>query len=259
MSRAWGASVAVALGLGCGTGPGDAAHYRTALATAPDFPRAWSACGEIRDPGHRGDCQASVTERFDRRSAADCDQIDHAVWADECRFLLAERLGAAGDLDGALTACVASRFRRHCTWHLLEDAVEASIDRPDAAAEAELERFYQRKALADAAFQFWRIRHRLKNARGEALDERDCGGLRFPSDCTRALHMHVQVMLDELARGGTARVCGLPDGRRIMLATGPALVDGPLVAHAEADWVGRRCGGGAPALRPAGAPGESPD
>lgn len=239
-------------GAGCG-GPSDAERYRQALATDATFPVAWQTCAGIVALPDRGDCQAAVTERFDRREPADCEQIEHAVWRDECRFLLAERLGQAGELDGALAACLSSRFRRHCTWHLIEDAVELTLDQPDATAEQALEPFFARKAMPDAAFQFWRVRHRLKNAAGTPLSETDCEGLRFRDDCRRALHLHVQTLLDELARGGAERVCAAPAGRRIMLGSTPALGPGPLVEDAEQEWVARRCAP-APSAPPAAAP-----
>lgn len=232
--------------VGCAQ-PTDAERYRRALTTDATFARAWESCGGITAPPDRGDCQAAVTERFDRREAGDCEQIEHAVWKDECRFLLAERLGQAGELDGALAACLSSRFRRHCTWHLIEDAVEATLDHSDAAAEQALEPFFARRAMPDAAFQFWRVRHRLKNAEGVSLSEEDCEGLRFRDDCRRALHLHVQTLLDELARSGADRVCATPAGRRIMLGTEPALRPGPLVEDAEREWVARRCARAAPA------------
>ena len=227
--------------VGCADPVSGPVHYRRALTTAATFEAAWAECVQIADLGDQGDCQASVTERFERRSAGDCEAIEHAVWKDECRFLLAERLGVAGDLDLALDTCVTSRFRRHCAWHLLEDAVEATILLPDAEAESAVDRFAAHNVLPDAGFQFWRVRHRLQNANGVSLDERNCVGLRLEHDCTRALHMHVQTLLDELARRGPERVCAAEPGQRVKTRGVVSWVPGPLVVHSETEWVTRRC------------------
>jgi len=225
----------------CAEPPSEAEAYAHALAGAETYVEARESCGQIADAGVRGDCQATITERFARLDPADCDAVDGDVWRDECRFLMAERIGATGDLELALATCVTSRFRRHCAWHLLQDATEHTIDAPHAEAEAVLEGFMQVKALPDAPNQFWRIRWRELAGRGVRLDEAGCEGLRSRPGCRDALERQVFDMLQVVSRSDRAGVCATPEGQRVLHDGVPVWTLGPLTAAAEARWVGEHC------------------
>ena len=225
----------------CDRGPSDAEAYRSALVTADTFEAARTACTHIRDAQVRGDCQVTITERFERVAADDCSHVTDPVWLDECRFLLAERVGKTGNLDLALHICTQSRFRRFCAWHLLQDGVDATIHLPAAEAEAVLEGFGQIHALKDAPFQFWRIRFRELGGQGTPIDEADCQGLTHQVGCEEALTRHVWEMLETVARADRPRVCALPRGQRVANQGVPSWTVGPLTTSAEAHWESERC------------------
>lgn len=224
------------------TGPrSDAEAYRAALVTTETFEAARSACAEITDAGTQGDCQVTITERFERLDPADCRHVTDPVWLDECRFLLAERVGKSGDLPKALQICKRSRFRRYCAWHLLQDGVEDTLGLPAAEAEEILEGFGGIDALKDAPFQFWRIRWREQAGRGDSANEEDCHGLVHEVGCEQALTRHVWELLETVSRSDRSRVCGLPIGQRVTNRGTPGWVLGPLTTSAEASWAAQRC------------------
>ncbi len=226
---------------GCTVEPSDVEAYRTALVSADTFAQARTACAGIADPQTRGDCQVTVTERFERMNEADCDHVTDRVWLDECRFLLAERVGKTGDIQTALAICNQSRFRRHCSWHLVQDGVESTLDLPAAEAEQILEDYGRFDALKDAPFQFWRIRWREWSGSGRSADESDCQGLRHQGACEDALARHVRDMLDTVARRDAQKACASPRGERVRNRGIPSWLLGPITTHAEAQWESERC------------------
>ena len=235
------ATVLGALTFGCGAGPSDVDAYRQALVTAKSFEQARSACATIEETSTRGDCQVTITERFERLDPADCGHVTDPVWLDECRFLLAERMGKTGNIERAITICNQSRFRRHCSWHLLQDGVEATLDESAQDAEAVLEFFGQIDALKDAPFQFWRIRWREWAGMGRSADEADCQGLRHQRGCEEALERHVSEMLHRVSRTDPRRVCAMPRGQRVHNRATPGWVLGPITTRAEAAWEAEWC------------------
>mgnify|MGYP000312211730 CR=1 FL=1 len=234
-------TAALLLVAGCASPPTEAEAYARALSSAPNYATARASCDHIADPSVRGDCQVTITERFARLDPADCDTVDGEVWQDECRFLMAERIGRTGDLDAALATCVTSRFRRHCAWHLLQDAAENTLHKPHAVAEQVLHGFMEVQALPDAPNQFWRIRWRELAGEGQTLDEAGCSGLLSEPGCRDALDRHVFDMLQVVARRDRAGICGKPAGQRVLHSGQPAWTLGPLTAAAEARWVTEHC------------------
>ena len=231
----------------CGQPRTDAEAYRTALVVAPTFAEAKAACDDVADPRTRGDCQVTITERFERLDPADCGHVTDPVWLDECRFLLAERVGKTGDLPLALAVCNESRFRRFCAWHLLQDAVDETLPLPASEAEAVLEGFGGIDALKDAPFQFWRIRWRELAGRGTPADERDCQGLVHQVGCEQALSRHIWELLETVSKRDRSAVCATARGQRVMHRGEPSWRTGPLTTSAEASWEVERCPpGGAP-------------
>jgi hypothetical protein len=227
--------------VGCSSPPTDAESYRAALVSAESFDAAKQACAQIQVPQTLGDCQVTITERFERLDPADCNHVTDPVWLDECRFLLAERVGQTGDIKGALAICNQSRFRRHCSWHLLQDGVDATLELSAPEAEAVLEDFGRFEALKDAPFQFWRIRWREWAGHGKVADEADCTGLRHEQGCRDALARHVREMLNTLSRRDATAICALPAGRRVLNRGEPVWKLGPLTAEAERQWEQERC------------------
>lgn len=236
--------VLFSLGLASGcAAESDAARYTRALSSAPDFAAAKAACAPISDPDTRGDCQVTITERFEVTELTACEHVDSDLWQHECRFLLAERIGQHGSIDDALAVCVTSRFRRHCAWHLLQDAVEESILLDAGEAERVLAGFRAVEALPDAPLQFWRIRLRERAGHDFALDERECLGRYTEGACIEAHRRHVGDVLDGLARRDAAPVCARPHGERALRRGEPVWRQGPVVAAAERRWVDARCRG----------------
>ncbi len=240
--------LALVLFAGCEAAPPDAgaAAYHRALTTDGGYADAAEACREIDDAHVRGDCLLAVMERWAHLDPASCDALVDAVWADECRFQLAERQAAAGDLTTALATCEGTRFRRSCAWHLLQDEAEAAAHGAPAVAEARLAAFSTSRSIPDAPHQFWKIWFRARSAAGVSLDEALCDELAAPAPCARAVDAYVRAMLDELGRRDPARLCAAPRGQRVLTQEGPAWRLGPLAGAAEDRWVRERCGAGAP-------------
>lgn len=225
---------------------------------ADSFARARSSCLGIRDPDSRGDCLVGVMEVWQRLEPGDCHAIlsatsmgpapELALWRDECMFQLAERLRAHGQLPAALDACLDSRWARECSWHLLQDEAEASLDQAPADAEARIQAFRQAPRLPDAAGQFWAIRMRAGAARGLPVSEGDCATLTAPEPCLQALGVTVASMLDARLRAGALDACALRAEPGAILGPDVAWTPGPLVDAEVARWASQRC----PALRPQG-------
>ena len=189
----------------------------------------------------REDCLLAVLERHHRLSPEDCGELTTQKWHAECLFQLAERQGRAGELSAALQTCASSLYARFCSWHLLQDQVQASLDDAPVVAEARLDGFAGVTVLPDAAFQFWMIRFREQATDGRSLDESDCHGLRERGECERAVVEYVRRKLDAISHGRMPAVCGGTPGRRAMAHGQPAWKAGPLATSAEDAWVAERC------------------
>ncbi len=243
-------------------GEPDALRYREALAGAATWAEAREACAGMRDEGGRSDCLLAAMDRFDRLDAAGCATLGDPVWADECRFRLAERLGERGELARGLALCARTRFRRDCQWHLLQDEAERGLGEPPAVAEARLDAFSGAVALPDAGGQFWLIRFREAAAAGEPADEASCEGLRRPEDCRAGLRRFLRESLDRAARGGGLDcVAGLAP--RVTRRGRPVWSEGPFTRSVVAAWLAERCAAGAgdppPVSSAAGGPRAGPE
>lgn len=234
--------------MGCGDPPPDAgaSAYHRALKSDAGYAAAAAACQDIADERVRGDCLLAVMERWEHLDPASCDALTDPVWADECRFQLAERQRAAGKLAIAIQTCEGTRFRRSCAWHLLQDEAQAAATEDAAAAEERLAPFRASRSIPDAPLQFWKMWFRERSADDHALDEAVCAGLAAPRACERAVDAYVRGMLDELGRRDPQRLCRQERGLRARTGGGPAWRMGPIAGAAEDRWVHERCGDGAP-------------
>ncbi|NOY28228.1 MAG: hypothetical protein GXP62_20385 [Oligoflexia bacterium] len=246
------------LGAGCSVAPdGDAHLYIAALSQASSYEQARDLCRRIRQPTSRGDCGVAVEEAWDRLDPDECHDLaqgppELALWRDECMFQLAERRRRAGDLDGALTACVDTRFSRRCAWHLIQDEAEASLDETPSTAELRLARFVKVRRLPDAPLQFWLIRFRTALAKGTVLDEGVCQGLASPSPCYQALDRATRVVLDAWLRVRPERACAVdgPGSGAGGAGISASWTPGPRINAFIGQWQNERCGVGAPPPRP---------
>lgn len=232
--------------VGCGGGDSDASLYTRALTQAASYDDARRLCDRIRDPGTRGDCQVASMESWGRLDPAECVALaqgapELALWRDECMFQLAERLRAAGDLDGALAACVDTRFARQCAWHLVQDEAEASLDEPPPRAEQRLSRFSGIQRLPDAPMQFWLVRFRAAAAAGTPPAETVCAGLSAPEPCYDALGRSVRLVLDARHRADRVGACGSLSEDGAKLDMRPSWSPGPRANAYVDQWRAQRC------------------
>jgi len=227
--------------LSCGSPKSDAVRYAEALGEASDFESARSLCAGITDVGLRGDCKVGAMERHRVLDEAECDGVQSDLWRDECRFLLAERQRASGDLALAIDTCNSTRFARKCAWHLVQDEAQASVDEAPAVAEARITPFLVSRPVPDAALQFWIIRFREQAAAGKQLDERVCDEVIDRQTCVEGFFRHLATVLDALGRARLERVCA-KDGDALATTGGePAWAEGPLARAAESRWVRAHC------------------
>lgn len=238
--------------LACAPERGDAGWYAAALADATDHASAKQMCAEIGELRLRSDCQVAAMERWGGLAEAECLEVSDPVWADECRFQLAERLRVAGDLAGGIDACHRTRFRRQCSWHLLQDEAQDSVDETPAEAQRRLRPFAASNPLPDAGRHFWAIRMQEQNGAGRSADETDCDQVADSQSCTIAFERHVHRTLDALGRANLAKVCGAETGQRAFTREVPTWLPGPLATAAERRWVDARCTQGEPMKRPPG-------
>ena len=229
-----------ALATGCER-RGDAVLYADALAETKDFEKAADTCREIGAQQSRQDCMLAVIEQHGRLSDRDCASIADQKWSGECLFQLAERQAHAGDLPLALKTCDRSIFGRACTWHLLQDEVQASLDLHPSEAEARIAGFQGNRLMPDAAFQFWLTRFREGAGQGRTVDEVDCDELKDADPCRKAVEDHVRRSLELQWRASRGSVCSSPAGERAMNHGKPAWAQGHIAAEAEARWYDERC------------------
>lgn len=232
--------MALALLAGCER-RSDATLYADALAETKDFDAAANLCRQIRPPLVRDDCLLAVIEAHDRLSEQDCAEITEAKWSSECLFQLAERQSHAGDLQLGLRTCERSTFGRACSWHLLQDEVQASMEERPSVAEDRIADFRGARLIPDAPFQFWLTRFREGAALGRTVDEADCDELKDADPCRKAVEDHVRRSLELQWRASRKSVCEAAPGQRAMSHGKPAWVSGHIAAEAEARWVNERC------------------
>ena len=235
----WILPVLLALGA-CNRGLGDAGWYTAALAEK-SYGAAASDCRKIHAADSREDCLLAAMSQNNRLQDADCAELTVSKWHEECLFMLGERISASGNLALGLQTCERSRFARSCTWHLLQDKVQATMDQPPATAERVLDHFQRVPSLPDATYQFWVIRLREAAELGRPVDEADCIPSRDPAACRRAVEAHVRRILDTLGRGGLASACKAAPGARATTGGKPAWLPGPITLAVEANWVREKC------------------
>lgn len=182
-----------------------------------------------------------MLEQHQRLSDADCAEITSVKWYAECLFQLAERQADAGELALGLQTCDRSRFARSCTWHLLQDQVQATLTLPPVEAEPRIEAFRGVRTLPDAPYQFWLTRFREQGGLGRSVDEADCDGLRDRRACELAVEAHVRRTLEVLGRASLRTVCAAEPGRRAMSKGQPSWAPGPVASGTEERWVAERC------------------
>ncbi len=180
-------------------------------------------------------------EKHGRLSEGDCAEITSQKWYAECMFLLAERQSKAGDLALALDTCDRSRYARFCTWHLVQDQVQATMSLSMAEAEGRIVAFKGARAIPDAPYQFWLTRFREQGGEGRPVDEHTCETLRDPGACYLAVEGHVRKTLDVLGRASLRTVCAAEPGRRAMSKGQPSWRMGPVATRVEERWVEERC------------------
>lgn len=161
------------LAAGCAPSLTASQHYAAALA-APDFDAGLPHCDALPDAAARAECAVALTERWSR-PIDDCARIADDRWAQECRFLYAERAARAGDLDAAFAACDGTpTFGRECSYHLIRQAAQAVADRAPADVVG-LAAPYTRLARApDAERLFWKAWVRERLAHGTRIDPSGC-------------------------------------------------------------------------------------
>lgn len=230
----WGA-------VGCARPGSDAERYTAALSDAATYADSAAACRGIVHESTRFDCTLAILDRWNRLEDADCDAIAVGRLQDECRFQLAERRFRAGDLPAAIATCEATRFRRPCSWHLVRDVAEASVDKTMVEAEADVQRFASATALPDAAKQYWTVFTRKRIGRREVVDEAACDTLAAPEPCRDAFFHLVLDMLQETAGSRLEQQCKRPFGQRVTLRGEPVWAPGPITRKAEGLWEERHC------------------
>lgn len=201
--------------------PSIAERVRVAATTA-DYPAARAACRSLPDE-LRGECLVDAFDRLGGLDRADCDALAAGVWRDECVFLYAERLAAAGRVDEAVAACGETRFARACGYHLVRDAAEGVSGRPLLEAAAALAPFGAMPMAPDAPRLFWRawFRARLDHA---PIDPTPCAD----AACDEGAREAIYFSLKSLAYRDGAAFCA-----------NPPLTDATLWAETDRtrDWV----------------------
>lgn len=129
--------------LACATAPvADRAADRAHDLASLDAPaaEAEAACLRITDDSMRGACLAFGADRVGRAGDVDgarsmCAAIDTPAWRAECFFLVAEAI-APGDVNAAIATCEeARRFRQQCRTHVLELHLDGVPDLPLAVGD----------------------------------------------------------------------------------------------------------------------------
>ena len=219
----------------------NAQWYTRALSDETSFEDARSDCRHVSEPTARDDCLLAVLEQYHRLAETDCAELQVMKWREECLFQLAERQNASGDLALGLATCNRSRYARPCSWHLVQDEVEASLGDAPSVAEPRIDKFKGVRSLPDAPLQFWLIRFREQSAAGKPIDEADCDGLRDPIACRNAVQEHIQQVLDTMSGKALQTVCRAAPGERVKTAGKPAWAMGPIATATDARWAGEHC------------------
>lgn len=228
----------IALLLACGGPPLGQAH-RLAQDPAVPLEEAIAACEQLADLDARGDCATAAVEARGGLDPADCDVVPPGLWAEECRFQLAERLREAGRVEQALELCGQNRWARECTFHLVRAEAWEGAGGEVRAAEARLGPLRGAQAAQDADRLFWREWHRKHQVEGGTADPARCEALDDPVPCREAVG---ELFRNAAAALGWEEVCS-----RVAQGRPPLSVKGGVPAFApspEVDlWVAASCPG----------------
>jgi hypothetical protein len=197
---------------------------------------ALAGCGQLSTPDARGDCATAAVEARGATGDDACDGVAPGLWHDECRFMLAERQRAAGELTRGLETCGEQRFGRECTFHLIRSEAWAVLDAPAAQAAVRLAPLADLQHAQDAERLFWREWHHKGLVEGRPVDPERCAVLPDPDVC--------RGVVGELFRDAAAAL-GWPQVCERVAAGRPALSRGgepSFVASPEVDgWLAREC------------------
>ncbi len=222
----------------CGSG-GDGSsgqRYLAALDPTVALDAALAGCAALPTLDAQGDCATAAVEARGAITDDACEGVPPGLWHDECRFMLAERQRAAGDLGRGLATCGAQRFGRECTFHLIRSE---AWDVHDGTASQALERVARLGDLPlarDAERLFWREWHHKGLVEGLQVDPARCDVLADPGPCRSATG---ELFRDAAAALGWARVCArIADGRPPLSRGGQA----SFAPSPERDgWLAQEC------------------
>lgn len=161
---------------------------RLARALDPRTPRdeGLRLCAQLGDTDAAGLCALSVMERGAGLQGEDCLTLTQPLWADECRFRLAEKQAERGDLNGGIHTCMGTRFGRECSFHLVRAQAQASAAESAVQAAARLPSVSGSVFTPDYARLFWRERFRAAQGAGRPADAGDCAAAAQPQPCLDA-------------------------------------------------------------------------
>ncbi|MCB9741885.1 MAG: hypothetical protein H6741_23545 [Alphaproteobacteria bacterium] len=231
--------------LACGSQtapPSEAQAYARALDPARPLAEAMALCEGLSGEDARGDCATAALEARGRLEPEDCAAVPAGRWREECWFLLAERMAAAGQLAEAVALCQQTRFSRECSFHLLRTQAQEA---PSAAdAEARLAVFQGAWPVPDAEQLYWQEWFRARQAEGQPVDMAVCAALERGEACAGA----VKRLWEAASRALTPqRLCeALAEGRAPLTLRGgaPAFVlDAGLIEAASGRCEGYSSGG----------------
>jgi hypothetical protein len=218
--------------------------YRDAM-NATDRASARAACARLPEDA-RAECYVTVFDRLGGERS-DCDVVPEGVWRDECVFLYAEDLAAAGNVPEAITTCGTTRFGRECSFHLVRAAVERVVDQPVATAAEAIAPYRSMPLAPDAPRLFWRTWFRDRYAKDIPIDPSGCAD----DECRAGAREALYFSLASLANMAGDALCGGPriDGRSGDRAL---WVDDDVTRAWVAEWTASECrrrgqaAGGAP-------------
>lgn len=181
---------ALALGLltllGACADPSEAERLTQALDPTTPIHQGLALCRTLSDPTQLGQCGVQVLDRKEDLGEGDCVALGQGVWLDECRFNVAERLAARGEVAAATEICDRIRFSRPCNFHLVREQARLSVDEAPAIAEARVALFSAASIAPDAARLFWGERLRATQLLGRPADVAVCAALTNPAPCREA-------------------------------------------------------------------------
>ena len=175
----------ITLGGGCAD-PSEAERLTRALDPTTPIHQGLALCRTLTDPTQLGQCGVQVLDRKEDLGEGDCVALGQGVWLDECRFNVAERLAARGEVAAASEICDRIRFSRPCNFHLVREQARLSVDEAPTIAEARVALFATASIAPDAGRLFWGERFRSTQLLGRPADVATCASLTNPAPCHEA-------------------------------------------------------------------------